>query len=1417
MLAGSIDVVNSTFSGNSATDAGGGIANNGGTLTVTNSTFSGNSATNGGGILTQTAGGTCGSASAVTISNSTFVGNSATNGGGIYNWLGGITLLSNTITANTSGGGVRSFNHSVTCTKVVNNIIAGNTGYDVSADETAQRFSSLDYNLIGVAGSGVDFAQEFNQANDQVNVAEPMLGTLMNNGGSTQSVALLPGSPAIDAGDDTACAAAPINNKDQRGVTRPQGSHCDIGAYEYDYSGVYYVKQATSGTGDCQSWDNACELQTALQTVLSGNEVWVAAGTYKPTAGTDRTISFELKNGVAIYGGFAGTETLRTQRNFETNVTTLSGDIGTGDDNSDNSYHVVVGSGTDNSTLIDGFTVTAGNADADISTPDTSRGGGMFNDLGNPTVQNMVFSGNYAVFGGGIHNGEGSISYPLVGGSSPVITNVIFANNSAYEGGGMENYGYSNPILTNVIFRDNSAERTGGGMDNLDYSNPSLTNVTFSDNTAAGGGGMSNTRSDPTLINVTFADNTAELGGGLGNYSSSPTLTNVTFTNNVAIGADPPLTVAPDSGGGIYNENNSNPVVRNTILWGNTALNGAQVYDATSTPVVSDSVVQDGYASGTNVITADPKLGTLGDYGGFTETIPLQAGSSAIDAGDDATCASTDQRGVARPQGGHCDIGAYETIVHYVKWNATGADNGSSWTDAYTDLQSALSAASSGDEIWVAAGTYKPTTGTDRTISFELKNGVAIYGGFAGTETFRTQRDPAANVTVLSGDIGVADDNSDNSYHVVVGSNTNNSAILDGFTVSAGNANDSNTTNASGGGMYNNTGSPTLMNVTFNGNSAGLGGGMVNTSSSPTLTNVTFSGNSAEIGGGMGNQFSSPNLLNVTFNGNVATEAGGGMVNRGLDNPVLTNVTFSNNSAPAGGGGGISNNGNPIIRNSILWGNTGGEIFNLGGTPVVTNSIVQGGYTGTGNLDVNPLLGPLQDNGGFTQTMALGAGSPAIDAGDDGVCPTTDQRGVTRPQGGHCDIGAYEYKPSASPDVDVTIGGTSAGGSTLGSGGYASSSYLGIAAGPVRVTNANNTSIVASQRVIHYFGGANDSYYEMMGLPFDQLSTEYWYPYYTNVNVNTQLRFSNVDDTNDAIVQVYVAGNPIGDPITVAPNTIGAANFYSTIGGPVQVKSTNGVKIISTERFIFTSNGVTPVSFSETMGMPLEKLRDEYWFPFYNNVSLNSQLRFANVGTTDATVEVHVAGAQVGPTYTVSPNTAQLISLAGVAAGPVQIISTNHVPIVASQRVIHYFGGTNDSYYEMMGLPFDQLSTEYWYPYYTNVNVNTQLRFSNVDDTNDAIVQVYVAGNPIGDPITVAPNTIGAANFYSTIGGPVQVKSTNGVKIISTERFIFTSNGVTPVSFSETMGMPLEQMRNEYWFPFYNNVSLNSQMRFALP
>lgn len=163
---------------------------------------------------------------------------------------------------------------------------------------------------------------------------------------------------------------------------------------------------------------------------------------------------------------------------------------------------------------------------------------------------------------------------------------------------------------------------------------------------------MYNDESNPTLMNVTFRGNSVKnAGGGICNYKSNPTITNVTFSENSA-----------RFGGGI-NNNVSNVTIRNSILWGNTSSYGGwQIDSGWGTDIVSDSVVQGGYA-GTNIITSDPLLGALGNYGGFTQTIPLQAGSSAIDMGNDAVCPTTDQRGVTRPQGSHCDIGAYEVDV----------------------------------------------------------------------------------------------------------------------------------------------------------------------------------------------------------------------------------------------------------------------------------------------------------------------------------------------------------------------------------------------------------------------------------------------------------------------------------------------------------------------------------------------------------------------------------------------------------------------------------------------------------------------------------------------------------------------------------------------------------------------------------
>ncbi|MHC4665403.1 MAG: hypothetical protein ACYS9T_05525, partial [Planctomycetota bacterium] len=193
----------------------------------------------------------------------------------------------------------------------------------------------------------------------------------------------------------------------------------------------------------------------------------------------------------------------------------------------------------------------------------------------------------------------------------------------------------------------------------------------------------------------------------------------------------------------------------------------------------------------------------------------------------------------------------------YVDAGATGENNGTNWTDAYNELHRALAVASSGDEVWVAKGTYIPSHLTDpydpRTATFQLINGVALYGGFpsgVGDPNWN-DRDPAANETILSGDIGIPGAVGDNCYHVVTTDHTDAATVLDGFTITAGNA-DGVGKQDWGGGMYNYQSSVRVANCTFRHNTAARrAGGMYNKQSAPTVTNCTFAHNSDEYGGGM--------------------------------------------------------------------------------------------------------------------------------------------------------------------------------------------------------------------------------------------------------------------------------------------------------------------------------------------------------------------------------------------------------------------------------------------------------------------------------------------------------------------------------------------------------------------------------------
>jgi parallel beta-helix repeat protein len=333
----------------------------------------------------------------------------------------------------------------------------------------------------------------------------------------------------------------------------------------------------------------------------------------------------------------------------------------------------------------------------------------------------------------------------------------------------------------------------------------------------------------------------------------------------------------------------------------------------------------------------------------------------------------------------------------YVDRDATGANNGSSWTNAFTSLQSALAAAASSDSIWVAEGTYLPVTDTTQTTSFAMKPGVAIYGGFAATETLLTQRDWRLHQTVLSGELGAAG-SFDNSFHVVTaGGGVTYSARLDGFTITAGDASLPDAIWGFGGGMRVYDASPALANLTFSGNSAFGGGGGLSvqrssSSAAPRIINVRFRANSsAGFGGGlwMGPN-TAPLIQNALFHGNAASYDGGAAYSTD-STASLSNITAYGNSAGRYGGGLYANGSGrcPTIAGSILWGNaapTGRQIYNDGcSTLVLTYSTIQGGFTGAGNTSSDPLFvdpdGADNILGTSDDDLRLQFLSPATDAG----------------------------------------------------------------------------------------------------------------------------------------------------------------------------------------------------------------------------------------------------------------------------------------------------------------------------------------------------------------------------------------------------------------------------------------------------
>ncbi|MCL4835894.1 MAG: tandem-95 repeat protein, partial [Caldilineaceae bacterium] len=822
---------------------------------------------------------------------------------------------------------------------------------------------------------------------------------------------------------------------------------------------IIYVSGSAMGNNDGSTWDDAYTfLQDALDQASfdpsTVYEIWVAQGTYYP----DQDMNWEhsnysqyesftiFNNNIRLYGGFAGSETARSQRDPVAHLTILSGDIDRNDVTTNdvvlraadivgwNTYNVVrMGGGWESitsATVIDGFTITGGN--------NNGFGGGIvvegvFNS-NSPTLSNLVLSGNQAAGGGGLSVQSGGWGDPGI--ASPRLVNVTFSGNRAISGNGGGMYvdggeNGNNLTLTNVVFVDSSASSQGGAL----YV------------TAFGG------ENRLTLTNATFSRNSARDGGAL--YFNGYDAYNI--------------------GGGTMQI-----TLNNVILWGNTVTgSGSQIENFEAVVAVNHSLVQGGCTGlagvtcDSNLVTSDPLF--VDAAGG---NLRLADGSPAINQGNSgvlpADVADLDRDGNtsetlpndrdnnSRAIGSAVDMGAYEwkPNIRYVNINGVGVtQDGQSWETAYRYVQDALDEANSQPsldfDIWVAAGVYYPDvdkdgghTNNSRSESFTLRyDNVRLYGGFAGSETARHQRNLATNPTILSGDIdgndattggvvlSVADIAGSNAYHVLYLDGVTNEQItsatrMDGFTITAGQASGSSQPANSGGALYCN----------------GLGSGK---RCSPTLANVIFSANTATFRGGAlynngsssGN--SSPNLMNVAFFANSASGSpayGGAIYNdgyQGSSSPVLVNVTFANNTS--GAGGAIYNDGAggssvPSLSNTILWGNSasiaGSQMYNDNASANLYYTLVQGGCPSSALCDANLLTSdPL-----FAANLRLSGLSPAVNTGNSGALPadTADWDGDgdtseaipfdldynSRILGANVDRGAYEWVNRVPVAVD---------------------------------------------------------------------------------------------------------------------------------------------------------------------------------------------------------------------------------------------------------------------------------------------------------------------------------------------------------------------------------------------------------------